>query len=366
MFEFNASYIDGQSSAAKQVPVRVDGTGVINIDGKALELKSAEISARLGNTPRKISFQNGAVLETSDNNTVDSILDHFDINKSQNISFRLENNLKLAIFASIFLLVGIAAFYRWGLPATSNLITKYVPTSVDDTLGEQVLPQLDGRLLKESNISTEEQERVQRDFSRFLEIKDLKPRNYQLMFRDAPIIGANAFALPDATIVVTDDIVKLLDDDELNSVLLHEIGHVQHRHSMRMLVRQTLLSSIVLLMTGDPGFASSMILFVPQVLLETQHSRSLETQSDTYALEHMADFGIQPKAFASAMRKIATAADADVDVEESKKSDGKTAESDTEDDDKTVLDYLSTHPAPKDRIQRFLDAQTIFEAKQNK
>lgn len=361
MFEFNASYIDGQNSAVKRIPVHLDSTGIVNIDGTPHQIKDAEISARLGNTPRKISFPNGAVLETSDNKIVDSILDHFDINKSQNISFRLENNLKLAIFASIFLLVGIAAFYRWGLPATSNLITKFVPTSVDDTLGEQVLPQLDDRLLKQSKISTEEQERIQQDFARLLEIRDLKPRNYQLKFRDAPLIGANAFALPDATIVVTDDIVKLLDDDELNSVLLHEIGHVQHRHSMRMLVRQTLLSSIILLMTGDPGFASSMILFVPQILLETQHSRSLETQSDTYALAHMAEFGIQPKAFASAMRKIATTAK----VVESEKRDDKTTDKDKKDDEKTVLDYISTHPAPKDRIQRFLDAQIVFEAKQN-
>jgi len=357
MFEFEASYIDGKSSAAKLLAVVVDSTGIFEIDGESFDIKTALISARLGSTPRKITFANDAVLETRNNDIVDTILDHFEINKTQNISFKLENNLKLAIFAAIFLLVGIAAFYRWGLPATSNLITKFIPTTVDDALGEQVLPQLDDLLLHETKISPEEQENIQTQFSNLLNIETLKQRNYQLMFRNAPTVGANAFALPNATIVVTDDIVELLNDDELNTVLLHEIGHVHHRHSMRMLVRQTMLSSIILLMTGDPGFASSMILLLPQVLLETQHSRALETQSDTFALDHMANLGLQPKAFASAMQKISATASTDKDEH---KDDHK------KEDEKTIFDYISTHPAPKDRIERFLKAQKAFEDNANK
>jgi Zn-dependent protease with chaperone function len=48
--------------------------------------------------------------------------------------------------------------------------------------------------------------------------------------------AANAFALPNGRVVVTDELVELLknDSDALRAVLLHEIGHVQHHHSIRL------------------------------------------------------------------------------------------------------------------------------------
>ncbi len=351
MFQFNASFIDGKVSAARSVQVSVDSTGLISFIEEPphlpeLNINNSVISARLGNTPRKITFPDNALLETSNNEVVDKIMEHFAINKSQNISHRLENNLKLAAIGIFVLIVSAGLFYRYGLPATSNLVTELIPTSVDDMLGEEVLPQLDDFIFEPTQITQEKQQAIKAEFSQLLKIDELTTRNYQLLFRDAPAIGANALALPNATIIVTDDIVNLLTKDELNSVLLHEIGHIQHRHSMRMLVRQTLLSSIVLLATGDPGFANSMVIFVPQVLLETQHSRTLETQSDSFALNHMTSLSIPPKAFAEAMKKIANIRDADMHNS----------------DDNSVLDYLSTHPSSKDRIQRFLEAQRTFEA----
>ena len=51
---------------------------------------------------------------------------------------------------------------------------------------------------------------------------------YQLEFRHGGYIDANAFALPSGIIVMTDELVELAkSDDELISVLAHEIGHVR-------------------------------------------------------------------------------------------------------------------------------------------
>ena len=51
-------------------------------------------------------------------------------------------------------------------------------------------------------------------------------------------IGPNAFALPAGIVVVTDELVLLAQhDEEIESVLAHEIGHVMHRHSLRMLLQ---------------------------------------------------------------------------------------------------------------------------------
>src|SRR5690606_15157282 len=62
---------------------------------------------------------------------------------------------------------------------------------------------------------------------------------YTLDFRRG--LGANAFALPGGAIVVTDGLVEAaraagLQDDAIAGVLAHEIGHVAHRHTTRMLV----------------------------------------------------------------------------------------------------------------------------------
>ena len=51
---------------------------------------------------------------------------------------------------------------------------------------------------------------------------------YTLVFRKSDAIGANAMALPSGTIVVTDGLVTLAEDDrEILGVLAHEAGHVR-------------------------------------------------------------------------------------------------------------------------------------------
>ncbi|OYU72188.1 MAG: hypothetical protein CFE45_40815, partial [Burkholderiales bacterium PBB5] len=47
---------------------------------------------------------------------------------------------------------------------------------------------------------------------------------------------ANALALPGGTLIVTDAMVRLLADrpDVLVGVFGHELGHLQHRHGMRL------------------------------------------------------------------------------------------------------------------------------------
>ena len=49
--------------------------------------------------------------------------------------------------------------------------------------------------------------------------------------------GANAFAFPGGPIVVTDDLVKLLDNDYLTlAVIAHELAHIDQRHSLHQIM----------------------------------------------------------------------------------------------------------------------------------
>ena len=54
---------------------------------------------------------------------------------------------------------------------------------------------------------------------------------------DAPF--PNAFALPDNSIIVTDDLIQLArSPDELTGVIAHEIAHVERNHVMKNVIRQ--------------------------------------------------------------------------------------------------------------------------------
>ena len=86
-------------------------------------------------------------------------------------------------------------------------------------------------------------------------------------------MGANAFALPNGTIVVTDDLVKLAEhDDELVAVLAHEIGHVVSRHALRRVLQDSGVMLLVAGITGDIVSISSLAAALPTLLIEAKYS----------------------------------------------------------------------------------------------
>ena len=157
------------------------------------------------------------------------------------------------------------------------------------------------------------------------------------MFRKGGKIGPNAFALPSGTIVFTDEMIQIAErDDELSAVLLHEIGHIVHRHSMRTLIQDSLLGFVLLAMTGDVAGSSELFLALPVLLTEMAYSRKFEREADAYALTAMQDHGIPPVRFASLMRRI---------------EDQKPGTSDMASE--KWVNYLSTHPLTEERLKEF-------------
>ena len=109
----------------------------------------------------------------------------------------------------------------------------------------------------------------------------------KLEFRSG--MPANAFALPGGTVVMTDAIVqaaadKGISDDALVGVLAHEIGHVVHRHGMRMVVEQGVLNMGLGLALGD---VSGVVSTGATLLTSRAYSRSHEREADCYAIALM-------------------------------------------------------------------------------
>jgi Zn-dependent protease with chaperone function len=160
--------------------------------------------------------------------------------------------------------------------------------------------------------------------------------HYRLVFRGGGRIGANAFALPDATIVLTDELTQLAgSNDEISAVLLHEIGHVKYRHLLRQLLQQAGLAGLVTLVSGDISGASSSVVVLPSLLVQARYSRDMEWEADGYALQYMQAHHIPPRSFAEMMQHL-----------ESGKGGVNSG----------TISYLSSHPATEDRIKRFEEA----------
>ncbi len=345
MFSFSGKYYSGADSSVIETEFFVDETGVLT---SAMALFSAvpvdhiTISPRIANSVRYLSLPNNAKIESFDNESIDAIEAQF-FGSRRGLAHRLESNAKFVVLAVLVLVLGSYGFFNYGIPAASGYITNLLPVSLDDRLGGELLEQLDELVFEPSELSVPRQRELERLF--YSLVSGLE-RDFTLQFRSSELIGANAFALPDAQIVFTDQLVNLADnDDMLQSIMLHEVGHVYYRHSMQGVVRQAGVSVAIVVLTGDvSSVATTLLVLLPAFMIQSQYSREFEWQSDGYALEQMLARGIDTNAFADIMEKMSAASASSSDDD-----DGYDGEEETS-------DYFSTHPATAQRIDRFRKA----------
>lgn len=126
----------------------------------------------------------------------------------------------------------------------------------------------------------------------------------------------NAFALPGGYVYVSRGLLAVLNsEDELATVLGHELGHIAARHSAS---RQTASVGLlpIRLATGLGGLAASIVSprlgsliaatgEVPSALVLASYSRSQERDADRLGQEYAALAGWRPAALASVMRTLA-------------------------------------------------------------
>jgi Zn-dependent protease with chaperone function len=331
---FKAHYFDGQTSRAHEVEVTRVDAGTMRVFGDGIDrsdnFASLRLSPRLARIVRTIEFSDGARVLANDHPMLDQWFPNE--NRLQRLVDRLERHAH-AVAASIVvcLAMGVVTFV-WGVPWMADRIAGQVPASVEQSLGGEVLKQLDEYFgFKPSKVSRERQNTLS---ARFAALNATLPdaSHYRLAFRDAEGVGPNALAIPGGTIVITDQLTRLFSDDrEFDAVVAHEIGHQQHHHALRQTLRSSFVLVIAALFTGDVSSASTIVVAVPTFLLQSHYSRGFEEEADAFAFTTLAAHNTSPAWFASAMRKL----DDHYDVEKGK--DGGTA-------------YLSSHPSSASRI----------------
>lgn len=324
---------DGKSAAQQPVRFGVDAPGRLLIEhAEGVEIvgpaETVRVTTRIANIRRTLTLADGRQLHSDDNDAIDRM---FAARAGMEaLVHLLESRWQIAL-GSIFAVVIAGVLLVWfGVPWVADQAAQMVPIEWERQAGTQTMAVLEEMGFGPTQLPAERQAQLREQFQRFVsglpEIRD-----YRLEFRSW--MGPNAFALPGGTVVFTDDIVKLCaDDDEFLAVLAHEIGHLEHRHIMRTVMRGASVAVLTAVVFGDVGSASSVIVAVPTTLVYSAYSREFERDADAYAFAELRRRGKSPRAFAAVMRKL---------------DDAVTPATD---DEGESWSYLSSHPDTLERI----------------
>jgi predicted Zn-dependent protease len=225
----------------------------------------------------------------------------------------------------------LGAGYLYGLPAAAERIAARIPIETEAALGEHALAWLDNNhWFGPTRLEKELQDGIRKGFADLSRGLPMASR-YRLEFRDAKLIGPNAFALPGGTIVITDEMVEAAKSrEEILAVLAHEIGHVELRHTLRHLLQDSAVAVVATAITSDAASLSVAVAGAPALLAQAKYSREFETEADEFAFRLLQLRGLSPEAFATLMERLAK---------------------DHEDGERAFA-FVATHPVTADRVNR--------------
>jgi Zn-dependent protease with chaperone function len=332
-----AHYFDGRSSRLHHVWLEVrDGCAVLAGDlQRSCPLHELRVSERSRHALRKVTFPDGAYLEVRDVPAFERLLARS--GHEDPLVVRWQQSWRGALGAAGATAALLVASYLWLLPAAAGWVAEALPVSIERQLGDGVLAVFDGRIFLPSEMTAARQQELTAEFGRLLPPRDGAPA-WRLVFRRSRI-GPNAFALPSGDIVLTDDMVKLLQDDQaLMGILAHELGHLHQRHLTRRIVQSSAVAATTGLLFGD---VSSVLTTLPALALDLKYSRDAERDADDYAIAMLTLNGIQLSHLAEAFVKLRK--------QELRGSADEQANA--------AGSYLSTHPATAERIARIRAAQ---------
>jgi predicted Zn-dependent protease len=144
----------------------------------------------------------------------------------------------------------------------------------------------------------------------------------------------NAFALPGGQIFITEALFRLFkNEDQLAGVLGHEIGHVVGRHSNEQMATSKLWQGLAqgagVLLSDGQSAAGHQIAGMVANMRVMKYGRDDELESDALGVRFLIDAGYNPEAMVGVMEILATAS----------KGSGQP-------------EFMSTHPAPENRVER--------------
>lgn len=216
-------------------------------------------------------------------------------------------------------------------PATGERQLMLVGEGQEIEMGQQGAEQVRGTIgLVQDETLQDYVSTIGLEMARDTERPDL-PWSFQVA--DDPVV--NAFALPGGPVFVTRGILAHFGSEaELAMVLGHEAGHITARHSAEQMSRQQLYGGLAGLGAAvlEAGDAVQTLLGAGLNVLFLQYGRDDERQADRLGVRYLAAHGYDPSEAVDVFRMLGRQSEA---------AGGS-----------GLPGWLSTHPAPEDRIER--------------
>lgn len=314
-------WFDGRTSGAREVQVRLQPSrrgpslALQAADGESMVLRNEQVEWPQRWSPRRLPPKVLVDLGPRGSLEIADVAGWQEAvaaaGHKEGVAQRMQT--RWTVFAGV--LVGAAvlllALYRWGTPWAATQLTRQVPVSWETSLSERVLRDMDQGWLKPSKLPPQRQAAIRARFDKMVAGLPRDLRRYPayepklaLHFRHG--MGANAFALPGGTVVVTDGLVELADkhqlgDEAVAGVLAHEVGHVLHRHGTRLVVEQGVLNIGLGLALGDVSWLLST---GSSLLTGLAYRRNHESEADCFATSLLARTGGQPGPMADLLLKM--------------------------------------------------------------
>ncbi|HYG62468.1 MAG TPA: M48 family metallopeptidase [Thermoanaerobaculia bacterium] len=330
------------------------GAGRISIAGGALrfesgqhhlELPLAGLELRLGGENDAYLFAShpsrpGTTLSTKEL----AILDHPQITgdpelarqvaRMRSKSRRTRVSCGAALLVTLAVVVGLIAGVVLLKDRLVDAVAKRVPPSLETRLGDAVFSQIraSGNLVEDPEV----QARVERLVAPL--VAAVPEKQYPLRFHVLKDPTVNAFALPGGNMVLhTGLVLRAERPEEVLGVLGHEIAHVTRRHTLRQMVQTAGTFVIVQAVIGDVEGLMAVLTDSGTRLLQLRFSRDFEREADDTGWQYLIDGGIDPRGLITFFEKMR--ADEQEQLGEAANAMG-------------AMDFLSTHPASDERIER--------------
>jgi Zn-dependent protease with chaperone function len=324
----SGAFFDGKTSRCHAVELMYHN-GLFAISGdirRSYRISEVHVLERVGNMTRKLAFYDGAYMEVTDTAAFDAFL--AENGYRDPIAIRMHHSWRWVLIVAAILVSILVPGYLYGLPLASEAIAKRMPEKAQRAIGREALEFLDKKFFSPSEMPAERQQAIVSRFMMLTPPKEGTP-TYEILFRKSSI-GPNAFALPSGQIIMTDELVKLLgEDDAVMGVLAHELGHLHERHMLRRIIQGSVVGLVSVVLMGD---ASSVVTAIPTTLLDLKYSRDAEREADNYAIAMMQANGISLEGLVLTFEKLG------------KKSPEMSA-------------YLSSHPPAAERVERVRRAE---------
>ena len=343
-------YFDGRSSRDQPATLTLDAqSATLKVPGGAAEHRwSAHllgVEAAVPGVRRTLTLPGGGRFETHDDAGVSAWERATGRNRALGAVRALESRWAAALAALGVSLVALALFLVYGVPAVARQAAFATPRSVLAAFDLETIEFLEsGEFFGPSRLSPARQAQLG---GAFHEVAGWAGGGYpyRLLIRDGQVggpngLGANAFALPGGTVVLTDQLVALAGSDrELMGVLAHETGHVTGRHGLAGVYQALGLTLVTTVVTGDLISAGTFAAAVPAAILSSGYSRAAETEADEVSGRYMLEAYGTTRPLQTMLARLERQDRQDRQEQSTATTSGP-----------SLIDLLSTHPGTPARI----------------